>query len=208
MNHAENSQIYLLSSVLVWLIMILLLTGAKYPVWYPYYGSWSITISVEILLILLGHPAGHPRSIFGFLALSLQLGRLILLVTLFGIYLLPRIGQQGHRSNDEERQALFRKKSDSKCSDSTEDHAKVDIDYGTTAIAAECEESDVASDVGSEDSWIAGRKKASKRAAERLKNDGNWWTYAKGFSVSMPKILDTFVVKLVWWLTLGRFSSR
>lgn len=186
MKYADGPQVYLLSSSLVWVVISIALADTKYPVWYPYYLSWTITILVEVILVFLGNPGQRSRSITVLTVLSLQLVRLLLLATMFVVFILPRNSQEVCH-DDEERQALLRKKSDAKRSDSTEDDANVDAAYGSMDATADCEESDVSSEAESEDSWIRGRSKASKRAAERLKSDGNWWTYAKGFSVSLPQ---------------------
>ena len=58
--------------------------------------------------------------------------------------------------------------------------------YGATAAdtSVQSETADDASEAGSEDSWLAEQRKAQELIAKRLQQDGNWFTYAKGFTVS------------------------
>lgn len=103
----------------------------------------------------------------------------------------------GLRSNEEytnidpERQALLRKSLGSNAS-STETITN-DNRYGTstdatadaaTDTATQNSDTDDDSDTGSEDGWLAQERSAEELMLKRLKQDGNWFTYMKGFSVS------------------------
>jgi hypothetical protein len=92
---------------------------------------------------------------------------------------------------DAERQSLLRKKLAPKAasSDNTTANGK---GYGATTDANSqgSETAENSSDAASEDSYLAAQRKAQERIDKRLEQEGNWFTYAKGFTVSSNVVLQ------------------
>lgn len=90
-----------------------------------------------------------------------------------------RTDNKSYDDLDTERQTLLGKKSGKKSksgsSTSNEDG------YGTTTAGTTEEERD--SGAASKDSYLAEERKIKDAMAKRLEQDGDWFTYAKGFTV-------------------------
>ena len=157
--------------------------------WYPYYVTWFLGILVELVLIVVPNVLQGPNDAFDFACIVIQAFRIAAFVTLPSLYFGLRNDKKEYDNADAERQALLSKKLAAKGS-SSDDSGN---DYGT--IEDENHDSDTASEAGSEDSWIAEQQKTKDLIAKRLKQDGNWFTYAKGFTVSLPPVIDKDVLK-------------
>lgn len=108
--------------------------------------------------------------------------RICTFVILPCLYFGLRNDKKEYDNADAERQSLLRKKVAPKPS-SSEDSTVSGNGYGSTS-AQESDTAEEASEAESEDSWLAEQRKAQELIAKRLKQDGNWFTYAKGFAVS------------------------
>lgn len=151
--------------------------------WYPYYVPWFLGIVVEILLLVIPNVLHGPKNISDYVCIVIQTLRVTAFISLPILFFGLRNDKEKYDNADAERQALLSKKLSAKASSSDESST----DYGT--IEGEDEDSDTAdnvSEAGSEDSWIAEQQKTKDLIAKRLKQDGNWFTYAKGFTVSFP----------------------
>ncbi|KAM3071158.1 hypothetical protein ACMFMF_007634 [Clarireedia jacksonii] len=189
----QDRVVYLISSVLAFLVEILALSDTPFPVWYPYYGTWFIGLVVELTLIILPNlfrPA--TNSPFDYVFIVIQVLRIVNLVVLPGIYFFLRNDNKEYDTGDAERQSLLPKRSDS-TTPSSETSTVNGNGYGTTGEASaedEEDDSDTAS-VASEDSWLEEIRKSKEAIAKRLQQDGSWWTYAKGFSIFIPYLWPT-----------------
>ncbi len=117
--------------------------------------------------------------------------RIGIFIVLPSLYFGLRNDEKEYDNCDAERQSLLRKKLAPKVSGS--DNTATDGNgYGgtTDGNAQESDTADNASDAGSEDSWLAEQRKAQELIDKRLKQDGNWFTYAKGFTVSSLVTLE------------------
>lgn len=184
-------QVYLISSTLVFLVQIIALGDTKSPTWYPYYGTWCIGLCVELCLIILPNVfSPPPNSAFDYLLISIQAIRIFNLIALPLIYLYIRDSNKAPEIVDTERQSLLKKPSDPSSSESSTLNGN---GYGTTGEPTTQNdedagnESDTAS-VASEDSYLKDQRKSKEAIAKRLKEDGNWWTYLKGFSVRARRL--------------------
>jgi hypothetical protein len=178
-------KVYLISSILAFMVETVALSDTQFPVWYPYYGTWFIGLVVELTLLILPN-VFRPvtNSPFDYLFIAIQVLRIVNLVLLPGTYFFLRNDNEGYDTDDTERQSLLPKKSDSKTPNS-ETSTVNGNGYGTTGEASaedEEDDSDTAS-VASEDSYLEEQRKNREAIAKRLQQDGSWWTYAKGFSV-------------------------
>ena len=112
----------------------------------------------------------------------IQVARTCLFLALPLLYFGLRNDEKEYDNCDAERQGLLRKKLVAKAS-SSEDAVATSEGYGTTADTTP-QDSGSVSETESEDSWLAEQRKAQELISKRLKQDGNWFTYAKGFAVS------------------------
>lgn len=172
-------------------VQALALIDTKFPVWYPYFVPWFIAIFVEAALLVVPNVFDHPKSVFDFIFIAIQAVRITTFIVLTSLYFGLRNDEKQYDNYDAERQSLLRKKLAPK--QGSEDSSKAGKGYGaTTTENGASETADDASEAGSEDSWLAERRKAQEKVAKRLKQDGNWFTYAKGFAVS--KIMLSLLV--------------
>jgi hypothetical protein len=178
-------QVYLIASTIAFCAQALALTDSKFPVWYPYYGTWFLGLVVELVLAVVPNVFRPPKSPFDYAVIVIQSLRICIFMTLPSLYFGLRNDQKEYDNCDAERQSLLRKKLAPKASSSDNTRANGN-GYGATtdANAQESDTADNASDAGSEDSWLAEQRKAQEMIDKRLQQDGNWFTYAKGFTVS------------------------
>jgi hypothetical protein len=119
-----------------------------------------------------------------FIFITIQALRICSFIALISLYFGLRNDEKTYDNADAERQSLLRKKLAPKPL-SSEDSTTNGNGYGTTAENNnQSETADDVSEAGSEDSWLAEQRKAQDLIAKRLNQDGNWFTYAKGFTVS------------------------
>jgi hypothetical protein len=161
------------------------LTDSKFPVWYPYYGTWFFGLVVELVLAVVPNVFKPPNSPYEYVIIVIQGLRICIFIILPSLYFGLRNDKKEYDNCDAERQTLLAKKLAPKASGSDETAANGN-GYGATtdANAQESDTADNASDAGSEDSWLAEQRKAQEMIDKRLQQDGNWFTYAKGFTVS------------------------
>jgi hypothetical protein len=157
---------------------MLALFETKFPVWYPYYVNWGIGIAFECFFILASTHFGGKKDAFDIAIFLLQVLRLVTLMALPYVFMLARNRKEVYENVDEERQSLLRNKLAPRPGslESTEEGNG----YGTTENDSDSQESEV----GEEDSYLKMQRENKEMMEKRLRNDGNWWTYAKGFSVS------------------------
>jgi Na+/proline symporter len=173
-------QVYLISSLIIFGIQAVALTDAKFPVWYPYYGTWVIGICVESTLLILPNVYSPPNVTFDYVVITVQCLRVVILVLLISLFFGLRNDKKEYDNADAEQQSLLKNKSAGKPGTS-EDSAK---GYGTTTGTT----TSAISVAASEDSWVVKQQKAQELIQKRLQQDGNWFTYVKGFAVCARQI--------------------
>jgi hypothetical protein len=149
---------------------------------------------VEVVLIVVPNifwPPHGPHKVFDFVKIGIRALRICNFIVLISLYFGLRNDQKIYDNVDAERQSLLRSKLAPKVGSSEDTNGTAKVNgYGATngtttdANAQDSETADDASDAGSEDSWIAKQRKAQEAIDKRLQQDGNWFTYAKGFAVS------------------------
>jgi hypothetical protein len=167
------------------------LTDSKFPVWYPYYGTWFLGLIVELVLAVVPHVFQPPNSPFDYVVIVIQSLRVCIFIILPSLYFGLRNDKKEYDNCDAERQSLLRKKLAPKAASS--DNTKANGNgYGATTDANSQgpETAENSSDAGSEDSYLAAQRKAQERIDKRLEQEGNWFTYAKGFTVSSNVVLQ------------------
>ncbi|KAA6415967.1 MAG: hypothetical protein FRX48_00686 [Lasallia pustulata] len=180
---SPDGNIYLLSSVLVWLILSVTLLDSPYPVWYPFYGSWIIALAVEVTLITVtlsynDDVRGSERVHLTLKALRISLLALVLGL-LFG-WRKPVVGRDKH--DEESTPLLAQTQSATQNKQDSAANAKYGSTVSTTTDGTSSSE-DV--DSGSEAQTLKEEQENFQHVEKRLKDVGNWWTYARGFSLGI-----------------------
>jgi hypothetical protein len=152
---------------------------ANFPVWYPYYVNWVTGLLFEITFIVIPFFSGPSMAAFDYMTVSVQVTRLFNFIVLIIFYAFLRNSGESYENDDAEQQSLLRKRLAPKPFSSEESNENAS-GYGT-ADTQTTENSDSKSVEG--DSDIEEEQEVRKRIEKRLKNDGNWWTYARGFTV-------------------------
>lgn len=158
------------------------IADAKSPVWYTYFGNWIIGIFIELVLLAAPNFVKTPNSSFEFLSIAIRGLRIFALFALCAVFfgLRTRIGA----GDDPERQSLLKKSLETRLSTS-DDQTIVEQEYGSTQATqiSEASSATAKDDDEDDDEYLKEQDEARDRIAKRLANDGNWWTYVKGFSV-------------------------
>ncbi|KAH7403640.1 hypothetical protein BKA64DRAFT_574026, partial [Cadophora sp. MPI-SDFR-AT-0126] len=183
---SQDLVIYLIASAIAFGVQCLALTDSKFPVWYPYYGTWFIGLVVELFLLVVPNVFEPPKKPFDFMVLVIQILRIGIFMILPSLYFGLRNDDKLYEDSDVERQSLLKKNLGKK--PSSEASTLNGNGYGTnTENSQDSDTADNASDT-SEDSFIARQRKAQAKIDKRLDQDGNWFTYAKGFMMFFPYV--------------------
>lgn len=137
----------------------------------------------EPVFLINQNSSCYSISISDLAFIAIQGLRLCCFVALPFLYFGFRGDTNNYTSSDPEQQSLLRinLSSSTSCMESAGDN----MTYGTAPVADSQDSASVEDDAAtSEDEWLAKRRKAKERIFNRLKQDGNWFTYVKGFSVS------------------------
>lgn len=183
-------EVYLVSSGFVWGVQLLAFLDSEFPVWHPYYVNWTLTSLFDIFLLVASASLQNPVEVFDAISISIQCLRACNLLVLLCLYLALCGRRAVYDSNDTERQSLLGVRVILESSTSAESNQNAN-NYGTTTDAstdesrkkAEEEEARKSDEEGNR--YLRDQREDEERIAKRLKKDGNWWTYAKAFIVSI-----------------------
>ncbi|KAJ6263331.1 Heavy metal tolerance protein [Drechslerella dactyloides] len=181
-----HENVYVISSLLLWTFLQVSLIDSKYVIWYPYAGCWYISIVFELLLLLLvdlrrAH-APHLAGIVWLVIAGLRVVSLVLLPLLF--YTLPATNDKPITPDFDEERGLLCKQRESGVDDEPDDNLGI---YGAFF------------DTESDDE----RTKTTKaKLHAKWQESGNWWNYAKSFSVFWPMIWPSKNKKLRFYMFL------
>lgn len=158
----------MLSAILVWGIIELSLLDSANVVWYPYYGSWFISLVTEICLLAVPSVYDTPGSTFQKAKFGIEAVRITLLVLLPSVFWgFQRIDNRKETGNDEESAGLLAGNGNGVANGTTSSGV-----YGATN-----------SDDVEENTET---REARTRMLKKIEASGNWWIYAKSFAVSSP----------------------
>ncbi|EFZ03221.2 ABC transporter [Metarhizium robertsii ARSEF 23] len=170
---AEHSVVGNLSCLLVFGIQLSWLSTATDLVWYPYQGAWIIALAFETTLGAFGAVQSHTKTLSRHhtVELVLTILRCVLLLVLVFWAFFWRCVQAIHHRSDEEHQPLL-----------------ADAANGTPSGYGSTSDTEAASDEEAEYNWERREREAKEIMEKRLKEGGNWFTYAKGFMVLFPYV--------------------
>ncbi|KAI0125691.1 hypothetical protein BJ170DRAFT_684947 [Xylariales sp. AK1849] len=180
----------LLSCILVFGIEQSALGNASDVVWYPFYGSWLIAVVLEpvvaVMSILDRHQAMQPRvsssKVFLCIDLSIVVTRYIVLLATVLVYFLWRKKADAD-TTDDETSPLIPKPSE----EISNGDASADSGYGT-GTNSESNTQTANSPSDPESPWERRQRQAREQMEKRLKSEGSWIAYAKGFLIFFPYV--------------------
>lgn len=188
----QDVVIGLLSGALVFGVVFAGLSEAANPVWYPYVGSFGLALVFEPAIQALAfavRPAG-PLTYAGFFDMSAVAARYLALVLAVAFYFEGRSSSRREKGTDSERQSLLKANGNAGQHDSdSEDRSDGGRQNGYGATSDSSTDASQSSDTDSDESpWERRQRQASEQMEKRLKEKGNWVTYAKSFMVFFPYI--------------------
>lgn len=178
---SQDTVIGLLSCILVYGVQYVSLAGVENPIWHPYIGSVWIALVVEPMvttLAVLTRPSGDltPFQIGHAFAVATRYLFLFAIVSVY--YGIPCMHRPETGSEAEQQTLLPKEIGGPPGNHSAEGDAN---GYGSVS-----EDSTDHSQIGDnvESSWERRKRETREQMEKRLKEKGNWLTYAKSFLVS------------------------
>jgi len=174
----QDAIISALSCILVFGIQLAILSDDEKPVWYPFIGPYLLALVFEPALQITSGVARGSRgwSCFNVIDVSIAAARYVAVVGIVACYFVWADRPPGNAS-DAEQQPLLQKNGVPPTG-SQESESSNSSDYGSASG-----ESTNTSQT-SESPWEKRQREAREQMEKRLKAHGNWFTYAKSFSVS------------------------
>jgi len=185
---AQDTIIGLLSCVLVFGIQQNSLAATACPVWYPFYGSWLIAMVMEptvfVLEILARRNQEHSQASSSISVAIAVVRYVVLLAIVLTFFLLH--GNATEVATDAERTLLLPKPDRN-----SEGESSADSGYGTNTETSSTEATNTEtsnSPSGPESPWERQDRLAREQMEKRLKSEGSWFAYVKGFMVFFPYV--------------------
>ncbi|KAI0850574.1 hypothetical protein F5Y00DRAFT_33403 [Daldinia vernicosa] len=194
---SQDTVIGLLSCILIFGIEQNSLGDGSDTVWYPFYGSWLIAFVLEpfnaaLLFIAASEPivttptTGDNSAAFIRLDASIVIARCILALGALLAYFVWR--EDGIDDDDDEERAPLLPKPGQRGNgvDTSADSGYGTNSEGTNTDATNTETANSPRDV--ESPWERQQRISREKIEKRLKNEGSWIAYAKGFLIFFPYI--------------------
>ncbi|KAI4281281.1 MAG: hypothetical protein L6R38_003806 [Xanthoria sp. 2 TBL-2021] len=178
------------SSTLLWFLVNIILQSTRRPVWYPYLGACIITLAFEAAIFSLFISQLSKGKAAGFAFVVSHVCRFAVLLLILAVHQKTRMGIKYSQSDEESAASLLQHQLRSApIQDGT---AKPAGNYGSVVVidAAYPESSD-SEDSEDDDLYSKAAKKKQRLMNERLQQDGNWFTYLRGFSLFVPMVWPT-----------------
>jgi hypothetical protein len=190
---SETTVVGLLSCILVFGIEQVSLGGATDVVWYPFYGSWFIATLLEPIVAVLTVLTWAQRlstrtagpKVFFWIDLAIVVTRYLTLLSVILVFFLGR--EKSEEGTDEETSPLIPKPSQRAGSDA----GTVDSGYGTGNTSGndtQGSNTEASTPTDPESPWERRQRLAKEQMEKRLKSEGSWIAYAKGFLIFVPYI--------------------
>lgn len=183
---SEDVIVNLLSCILVFGIQLSTLGDASNVVWFPFYGSWFIALAVEPVIAVLailtksGETGRQGSQILVWIDGSIVVFRYVTLLMTVLVYFLWRHNAE-LEVQDDERSPLI-PKPDQRAVHGDE---STDSGYGTNS-EGNTDATNSPSDP--ESPWERSEREAREQMEKRLKSEGSWIAYAKGFLIFFPYV--------------------
>ena len=179
-----DSNIYTLSSCLVWGVMLVLLLNSKDPKWWPFYVSWLGGFAVESTLLGLSMTYSRPSNAIEIVQTVTKVCHIALIISLLALYSVKSRNKNWKDENDEEAAPLLARQHEESGGDQIPQN---DPSYGSTGISSSVgseQDKAVSVETSEEDEETKREDERMKRLKDRMKEKGNWFSYAREFLVS------------------------
>ena len=185
----------LLSCILVFGVVFVGLSGSENPVWYPIVGTLCMALACEPIiegLSLLSQPLAE-LDFASLLDIGLVATRYLAFVLAVIFFFEGAWSAKKEKSTDAERQSLLKPADDGvpdankPVADAAND-GQQENDYGATSGSTSTASADAnkpTSKDRAESPWEKRQRLAKEQMEKRLKEKGNWFTYAKSFLVCL-----------------------
>ncbi|KAK4160947.1 hypothetical protein QBC43DRAFT_108502 [Cladorrhinum sp. PSN259] len=196
----QDTIIGLLSNALVFGVEFVGLSDTEKPIWYPFTGSIGLALVFEPIIEFLSfrvrpaEPLGLP-GIFDISAIGVRYMFFLLALIIYfeGVW-----SSRQEEGTDSERQGLLNSNGHINGHASPDSNSEEQSEggqqngYGGTASSSDSDSSTDASQSpttsNAESPWERRQRKANEAMEKRLKEKGNWVTYAKSFMIFFPYV--------------------
>lgn len=173
---AQDYNVYVLASSLAWTVMTASTLQSENHKWYPYWGSWILTLAAEVTISVLSLLLDRPASLFEWMQVVLQSVRIVGFASLILAYL--GLTRREESFSDEETAPLLPR---SEASAETMAPASASKSYSTGDFDEAEIDSAADADVAKRDKEV---KEQLAKLQTRVQEEGNWFNYIRGYSVS------------------------
>ncbi|KAL8813951.1 MAG: hypothetical protein Q9223_006794 [Gallowayella weberi] len=181
-------------STLLWFLIVIVFQGFKRPVLHPYLGACLITLVLEVAAFSLFASQVLSKAVEHAL-LAIQSLRFGVLLLLLAFHARARLASTPPRLDEESASLLTRP---GVLAADLDGSTKSSGNYGSIVVthtlcsdSAESDDSDDSDDDDNHSSVTKAVKARQRLMKKRLKKEGNWFTYLRGFSVFLPLIWPT-----------------
>jgi hypothetical protein len=188
----QDLTIGLLSCILVFGVEFAGLSDSPNPVWYPFLGSLALALVFEPIICVLSLTA-VPLESLGFVEVfvtSAAAARYLAFALAFALYFEGSWNGRKEKGIDSERQSLLKPdengSSDANKQPNDEEEGEQQQNGYGTAETSEDESTDTNKTAPAErveSPWERREREAREQMEKRLKEKGNWFTYARSFMV-------------------------
>ena len=173
----RGSNIYALSSTLLWVVLIAPFVSDEPPKWWPFYSTWICALFTETLLFGCLVSFVRPSNPLERGQFAVKIIRIVFLIVLPTSYFFLSAIDKGVVETDEESAPLLgRHEVQSEDSPSS--------GYGSTTNNSKTSSAPCSDDEEAEESKK--RTEKLKKLQNRLRENGNWLNYFREFTVSHP----------------------
>ncbi|KAH6853377.1 hypothetical protein B0I37DRAFT_5154 [Chaetomium sp. MPI-CAGE-AT-0009] len=187
----QDTIIGLMSCALAFGVVFAGLSEAANPVWYPYIGSFAIALILEPVVgavSLMARPAG-PLKFIELFDTSILAVRYLAVILAVVFYLEGSRRAREEKGTDSERQSLLKANGHASHDSDSDDQGNGTQQNGYGATSDGSTDSNQSSDTDDDENPYERRQRqASEQMEKRLKEKGNWVTYAKSFRVFFPYV--------------------
>ncbi|KAL8726705.1 MAG: hypothetical protein Q9166_006573 [cf. Caloplaca sp. 2 TL-2023] len=173
-------------STLIWFLMGIILQGTKRPVYQPYLGPCLITLVFEIATFSLSASQHTNHKAVDYIFVTGQACRFVALLVFLATHARAQIASKSPQSDEESASLLGHHTLPTANLNGT---LKTGGNYGSVTVAdpSRSDSSDT-EDSDDDEPTPKAEKKRKQLMNERLRKDGNWFTYLRGFSIFVPLV--------------------
>ena len=181
----QDAIISALSCILVFGIQLAILSDSEKPVWYPFIGPYVLGLVFEPALQAAAAVDRRSRGwgYFDIVEVSIVATRYVAIIGIVACYFVW-CSRDVECGSDAEQQPLLQKNGGQSTTSEDAENSD-DSNYGSTS--GESTNASQTSTENAESPWEKRQREAREQMEKRLKEHGNWLTYAKSFAVSLTR---------------------